>query len=104
MDGIADGGPNCSSALSVSPELIVSSPDDSGTIVDEGIAKHVAASSSVNQGEAYLNGLRNFLGQMHSGEMLRSEFARVEQSDDDVCSQDSDNDEGARRGRLEFVS
>lgn len=98
----------------------MSSPDDSGATADESLAKHIAAAgaaSSVSQqvahavqGEAYLTGLRNFLaGQMKSGDVLRSEFARAEQSDDDAFSQDSENEEQStaannRRTHLEFVS
>lgn len=88
----------------------MSSPDDSGATVDESIAKHASSSivaRQVTHGEAYFNGLRTFLGQMQSGELLRSEFARMEQSDDDACSQDSENDESianSRQARLEIVS
>lgn len=127
MDGSAggvDGGANCSSVLSASPEVTVSSPEGSATAADL-MVMHQAASASAQLGSSvrpenavassYFADIRKFMGQVTADSLLAAQFQHQrlpqphhQHSDDELSSQDStDRDRNASTAapvRLEIAN
>lgn len=120
--GGADGGPNCSSVLSVSPEVTVSSPEGSATVADLMMMHQVASgtqlgSSATGRPEtavasSYFADIRKFMGQVTADSLLVAQFQHQHHqhghSDDELSSQDSNggdrNTSSAGPVRLEIAS
>ena len=110
MDGSAGGadGANCSSVLSVSPEVTVSSPEVSATAADM-MLMHQAAAVSAQLGSSgrpesvvtssYFADIRKFMGQVTADSLLAAQFQHQHQkhpqSDDELSSRDSTADHNA---------
>lgn len=128
MEGSAggvDGGANCSSVLSVSPEVTVSSPEGSATAADLMMMRtqvtadaQLGNSGSVGPDTAvtssYFADIRKFMGQVTADSLLAAQFQQQHRhqhphphSDDEFSSQDSTGDRNRSTNgqvRLEIAS
>lgn len=135
MDGNAvgvDGGANCSSVLSASPEVTVSSPESSAATPADMMMIHPSAVADHGQSAArtdatavassYFADIRKFMGQVTADSLLSAQFQHHHQrlphgqvatsdhhSDDELSSQDSTGDRNASASsagpvRLEIVN
>ncbi|KAI9565839.1 hypothetical protein GHT06_009635 [Daphnia sinensis] len=120
--GGADGGPNCSSVLSVSPEVTVSSPEGSASVADLMMMHQVASGTQLGSSatvrpetavaSSYFADIRKFMGQVTADSLLVAQFQHQHHqhghSDDELSSQDSNggdrNTSSTGPVRLEIAS
>jgi|688.fasta_scaffold599027_1 hypothetical protein len=118
MDGSAggvDGGANCSSVLSVSPEGLATAADLMVMQQVHAADTHLGSSGSVRPETAvtssYFADIRKFMGQVTADSLLAAQFQHQHhqhpRSDDEFSSQDSTGDRNRSTNgqvRLEIAS